>query len=255
MFDSRLFRIGGMAAAAALFAGCAGSGNAPTASEAAREVRGGETTAGTVSPDEAMQRLMDGNRRFVRGDAVHPRSDTRRARQTGEGGQYPFVSVLSCADSRVPVERVFDQGIGDVFVVREAGNIATPAEMASLEFGVGALGTNLLVVMGHTKCGAVNAIASDAALSGNLTALEDPIRPAVDAARRAMPSGGDLTEMSVRTNAMHQISRLLTRSDALAGAVRDGTLKIVGAVYDLESGEVEFLGEHPRQARLLGQAG
>ncbi|MEM7754641.1 MAG: carbonic anhydrase [Planctomycetota bacterium] len=253
MFDSRLFRFAGVAAAAALLAGCAGSGTSSSGSSASSSnIAGGETTAGTVSPDEAMQRLMDGNERFLSGDLANPRSDTARALQTGVGGQYPFVSVLSCADSRVPVELVFDQGIGDVFVVREAGNIATPAEMASLEFGVGALGTNLLVVMGHTKCGAVNAVASGAQLGGNLVALMEPIMPAVDEAKRDMSDGDDLTAMAVRTNTMHQVRRLLTQSDALAGAVRDGNLKIVGAVYDLETGEVEFLGEHPRQAAVIG---
>ena len=253
MLDSRLFRIAGMAAATALLVGCAGSGtSASSGSARSADIPGGETTAGTVSADDAMQRLVDGNDRFVSGEVAHPRSGTSRAMQTGTGGQYPFVSILSCADSRVPVERVFDQGIGDVFVVREAGNIATAPELASLEFGVGALGTNLLVVMGHTKCGAVNAIATEAALSGNLVALQEPIMPAVAEAKRTMSDGDDLTEMSVRTNTMHQVRRILTQSDALAAAVRGGSLKVVGAVYDLETGEVEFLGEHPRQAAIVG---
>jgi carbonic anhydrase len=254
MSHMRLVRAFGVAAAAAVLVGC-GSSDKSTSIDAGEMAKvGGETTSGTVSPDDALKRLEAGNERFTTGDAMHPRSDMNRAAQTGSGGQYPFVSILSCADSRVPVERVFDQGIGDVFVVREAGNIATPSELASLEFGVGALGTNLLVVMGHTKCGAVGAVAAGATLSGNLSAIEEPIGPAVDEAKleNSRAIGPQLTELAVRKNTMHQIKRILTMSDALKAAVRDGDLKIVGAVYDLNTGKVEFLGEHPQQAAVLG---
>ena len=136
--------------------------------------------------------------------------------------------------------------------MREFGNVATVTEMGALEFAVDSLGTNLIVVMGHTKCGAVNAMVKGDQLEGNLVALMEPIMPAVDEARRETAEGDDLLELAVHANTMHQVRRLLTQSDALAGAVRDGNLKIVGAVYDLETGEVEFLGEHPRQAAVIG---
>lgn len=202
--------------------------------------------------DKAMAELKAGNKRFVSGNVKHPRSGSARISQTS-GSQKPFVSVLSCADSRVPVERVFDQGIGDVFVVRMAGNVAGVNETGSLEFGVGALGTNLVVVMGHTKCGAVDAVVNNAQVSGSLPALVAPIGPAVSEARAAAPGApaSEVTELAVRYNVMQSISDLLNRSDALSAAVRSGNVKIVGAVYDLDTGKVEWLGEHPRQAQLV----
>jgi carbonic anhydrase len=255
---NRPFQVFGVALTAAVLAGCGSSQKSATSvDDAAMAMRGGETAKGTVSVDEAMARLEAGNRRFVNGETVHPRSGIDRVSQTGTGGQYPFVSVLSCADSRVPVERVFDQGVGDVFVVRVAGNIAGAHEAGSLEFGVGALGTNLVVVMGHTKCGAVNAVAQGAQLSGNLASLAGPITPAVEETKDRYPSarGEELTELAVPMNAMRGVYDLLANSSALRSAVRSGDVKIVAAVYDLESGQVEFLGEHPRQAELLRSGG
>lgn len=257
---NRPFRVIGVALTAALLTGCGSSQKESEPldlDDVGIATRGGETTKGEVSPDEAMTRLEAGNRRFVNGSTVHPRATPERVAQTAQFGQFPFASVLTCADSRVPVERVFDLGVGDVFVVRVAGNIAGAHEAGSLEFGVGALGTNLVVVMGHTKCGAVDAVARDVPLSGNLASLRGPIEPAVAQTRSAYPGaeGAELTELAVPANAMRTVYDLLSNSSALRTAVRSGNVKIVAAVYDLQTGQVDFLGEHPQQAELLRAGG
>ncbi len=253
---NRPFQVIGVALTAAVLAGCGSSQKADGSSDladVAMATRGGETTKGVVSPDEALARLESGNRRFVNGSTVHPRATAERVAQTARQGQFPFASVLTCADSRVPVERVFDLGVGDVFVLRVAGNIAGAHEAGSLEFGVGALGTNLVVVMGHTMCGAVDAVARDVPLSGNLASLRGPIEPAVLETRAAYPGaqGVEFTELAIPANAMRTVCDLLSNSSALRDAVRSGNVKIVAAVYDLETGRVDFLGEHPQQAQLL----
>ena len=211
---------------------------------------------GVVSPDDALARLMRGNERFVGQRAKNPRSNLARVELTGTDGQYPFASILSCADSRVPAERVFDEGVGDLFVVRVAGNVTGPHETGSLEFGVAALGTNLRVVMGHTKCGAVNAVAADAQLFGSLPSLAARIQPAVNETRAAYPNAdlATLTERSVEANVRSTMAELMRTSATLADGVRSGNLKIVGAVYDLNTGKVNFMGEHPEQSRILQMA-
>ena len=235
-----------------LMSGCESTSSRDSSSSATAPE--GAMIKGVVTPDQALARLKAGNERFVAQKSKHPRSDRARVALTGTDGQYPFASILSCADSRVPVELVFDEGVGDTFVVRVAGNVAGTNETASLEFGVAALGTNLLVVMGHSACGAVNAVASDAQLFGSLPQLAGEIRPAVQQARannRGLSAELFLPK-AIESNVMHQIADLLTTSPTMADGVRNGTLKIVGAVYDLNTGKVQWLGEHPDQARVLG---
>src|SRR5688572_831747 len=140
-----------------------------------------------VTADQALKSLASGNERFVASTSEHPRTDQDRRRLTYSGGQHPIATVLSCSDSRAPVEIVFDQGIGDLFVVRVAGNVSDVDEIATIEYGVGHLHTPLIVVLGHTKCGAVTAVVDGAELHGNLALLVDNIIPAAEQAKHEHP--------------------------------------------------------------------
>jgi carbonic anhydrase len=185
------------------------------------------------SPDEALQRLLDGNARFVAGKPQAPHRDFARLREV-EPKQAPFAAFLGCADSRVPIEIIFDQGFGDCFPVRVAGNIVSPEIIASLEFGCAVLGAQTLVVLGHSKCGAVKATLDGGAVPGQISTLYQHIQPAVDAAH------GDL-DAAIAINVRNQASLLRKSSPVLAGMIKSGTLRIVGAVYDLASGKVSLL--------------
>lgn len=182
-----------------------------------------------VTPDRAWTRLREGNARFAEGRAQGPRRDGAR-RDAVADVQKPFAALLGCADSRVPIELVFDQGIGDLFVVRVAGNIVTPEELASLEFGTVVLGAQLIVVLGHSGCGALQAALAARSVPGQIGALYQYLRPAVEA-------GGTLEE-AVRANVRIQAELAATASPAIAERVRAGTVRVVGAVYDLASGRV-----------------
>lgn len=202
--------------------------------------------------DQALQWLVEGNARWASGTAQHPNTDSSR-REAQAGGQTPFVAVLTCADSRIPLERVFDRGVGEVFAVRVAGNVAGTSEGGTLEYGVEHLHTPLLVVMGHTKCGAVAAAASGAALSGQVGQLVAEIKPAVDRARTANPglAEKELAAAAVKENVWQSVFTLLKNNTTIRQKVSGGELRIVGAIYDVASGKVEFLGSHPWQAELV----
>jgi len=207
---------------------------------------------GGLTADQALASLAEGNARWVAGQNANPATDSAR-RQSTSAGQKPFVSVLTCADSRLPVERLFDRGVGEVFVVRVAGNIAGPHEAGTIEYGVGHLNTPLLVVMGHSKCGAVAAAASGAQVHGNVASLIASIAPSVERARRNNPnlSGDEFVAAAVKENVWQTVFDLLKSSSELRQAVLTGKLKVVGAVCDITSGKVEFLGEHPWQTELV----
>lgn len=187
-----------------------------------------------LSPDAALQALMDGNQRFVERRLTFYKEDLAILKQNTAEKQEPFASVLSCADSRVPVELLFDQSIGHVFVNRVAGNIATSEIIASIEYGVAVLGTRVLMVLGHANCGAVKASIAAKAVPGQISALYRYIRPAVDEA------GGDF-DAAIRANAKIQCKLLSDSSTVVAGAVKDAKLKVVAAYYDLASGKVALI--------------
>jgi len=199
----------------------------------AAEVR--HTTAETFTggPDEALARLIDGNARFAAGTPSAPHRDLTRLREVASK-QAPFAAVLGCADSRVPVEIVFDQGFGDCFPVRVAGNIATPEVIGSLEFGCAVLGAQVLVVLGHSQCGAVKATMDGGAVPGQISSLYQHIQPAVDEAH------GDI-DTAIRGNVRYQAGLLRRSSPVLAGLVKNGALRIVGGVFDFTSGRVTLL--------------
>ena len=141
-----------------------------------------------VTPDEAIHRLVEGNLRFSQGKSVHPNAGSAGVVETATNGQHPFAAILSCSDSRVPLEILFDQGIGDIFAVRVAGNVCGVDEMGSIEYAVEHVGTPLFLVLGHTECGAVKAAASKAETHGNIKLLVDKVGPAV--ARAAVGAPG-----------------------------------------------------------------
>ena len=214
--------------------GAAAAVGVPTALAAESTGRLASTPfARPTSPDDALQRLIDGNARFVAGKPQAPHRDFARLREV-EPKQAPFAAFLGCADSRVPIEIIFDQGFGDCFPVRVAGNIVSPEVIASLEFGCAVLGAQTLVVLGHSKCGAVKATLEGGAVPGQISTLYQHIQPAVD------DSHGDL-DTAIANNVRNQASLLRKSSPVLAGMIKSGTLRIVGAVYDLASGKVSLL--------------
>ena len=148
---------------------------------------------------------------------------------------------------------IFDQGIGDVFVVRVAGNVADTDEIGTLEYGVGHLGTPLLVVLGHTKCGAVTAVCENAALHGSIPQLVDNIIPAVEKTKLAFPSltGKDLAPEAVRFNVLQSMADILKRSEEVRHLIKAGKLMVVGAIYDISTGAVTWIGGHPEQASFF----
>lgn len=203
--------------------------------------------------DEALTQLKEGNERWVSGNTTSPNSTSQRRAETAESGQHPFATILTCADSRIPAERVFDRGVGDLFILRVAGNIVAPAEAGTIEYGVEHLKVPLLVVMGHTKCGAVAAAAAGAKEGGKIATLLNAIKPAVDRASRNNPRATpeDLARTSVKENVWQSVFDLLKNSETCREKVAAGQLRIVGAVYDIASGKVEWLGEHPWQSELV----
>jgi carbonic anhydrase len=189
----------------------------------------------TLSPDTALKRLMDGNTRFTTGKLTSFQEDLQLLKQKTAEKQEPFAAVLSCADSRVPVEIAFDQTIGHVFVTRVAGNIVTPEIIGSLEYGVAVLGTRVLMVLGHGSCGAVSAAIAAKDVPGQISTLYRHIRPAVDQA------GSDL-DAAIRANARIHARLLRDASPVIAGGIKQGRLKVVAAYYDLATGAVTLLG-------------
>jgi carbonic anhydrase len=206
-----------------------------------------------VSPEAALKMLQEGNNRFFRGPVKRLNQNAKQRVQTAEKGQKPFAAVLSCADSRVPVEVIFDRGIGDIFVLRDAGNIATQTDIGSLEFALDHFGTPLVVVLGHTKCGAVSAAVEGGEAPPNIKAIVDFIAPAVTAAKNANPdkTGEALVPAAITANVWQAMADIYKNSPMIRDKVKDGTVKLVGAVYDIKSGKVNWMGPHPQQAQLV----
>lgn len=200
-----------------------------------------------VSARQALQRLKDGNRRFVAGAAGEARHYGPPGENGGARPQEPIAIVLGCSDARVPAEMVFDQGVGDLFVIRVAGNIVAPSQVASVEFAASQFGTRLVVVLGHTQCGAVLATIDEMRRdeqqrSQSLRSIVDRVRPAVErvlANEYADPEA--LVSSAVRANIRASVGQLREGSDEIRRLIKDNGLEIVGAEYSLESGVVKFL--------------
>ncbi len=212
--------------------------------------------AAGLTSQQALQKLKDGNERFVTQSREYKNLDKARLTSTSENGQYPFATIIGCSDSRVPIEHIFDVGVGDVFVIRVAGNVCDIDESGSIEYGVDHLKTPLLVVLGHTGCGAVTAVARGDEVHGNIPVLVDNIIPAVDKAKAKYGDhfSDELLSAAIKLNVWQSIEDLLKNSPITAELVKEGSLEIVGAVYNLSTGKVEWLGEHPQQKSLLASA-
>ena len=195
-----------------------------------------------ISTVEALERLREGNRRFVAGTSNIDEALSSARRAELVGGQSPFAVILACSDSRVPVELIFDQGLGDLFVIRVAGNIVAPSQIGSVEFAAAQLGTRLVIVLGHSNCGAVEATLKELAQdqqqrSPNLRAIVDRIRPAVE----SLMSDDVSLHDAVAANVRQSVSQLQHGSQILEEMIETDELAIVGAEYSIESGEVTFL--------------
>jgi carbonic anhydrase len=188
----------------------------------------------TLTPDAALAELMAGNERFVTRRITSDAQDLAILKQNNAEKQEPFAAVLSCADSRVPVELVFDQTIGHIFVTRLAGNFATSEIIASLEYGAAVLGTKVILVMGHAGCGAVKATIQGAEVPGQISTLYPHIQPAVDQA-------GSNLEAATKANAKIQAALLAESSTVIKGLVKEGKLKVAAGYYDIATGNVTLL--------------
>lgn len=194
-----------------------------------------------ISPKEAIELLKSGNKRFVE-KRMTDRDLLSQVDQTASG-QYPFAVVLSCIDSRVPAELVFDQGVGDIFSCRVAGNIVNEDVLGSMEFACKAAGSKAIVVLGHTKCGAVKG-ACDKVEMGNLTALLNKIQPAVSAETETTidrsSANGEFVDRVAEINVHHVMNEIHKKSPVLDEMLRSGDIAMIGGMYNVETGEVEF---------------
>ena len=196
---------------------------------------------------DALQRLKQGNARFAAGSSDRDPLISSRKRSEAVDGQQPFAVILGCSDSRVPVEMVFDQDLGDLFVIRVAGHVVAPSQIGSVEYAAAKFGTNLVVVLGHSRCGAVRAAVEElqrpsADQSPHLKAIVDRIRPAVGKIVSENP-GDDtnaLVNKAVRANIRHAVEALLHGSEIVESRIRNDGLRVVGAEYSLETGLVKF---------------
>jgi carbonic anhydrase len=199
----------------------------------------GPQTKVVITSEAALSELKAGNEHHVQNRYRRPHQTTARLNEL-VSGQYPEAAVLSCADSRVPPEIVFDQGLGDLFVVRVAGNVATDTEIASLEYGAEHLHIPLLVVLGHESCGAVTATLQGGEADGHIGILVNLIKPAVEKSRGMT---GDPLSNAVRTNVQMVVQQLRSTKPILSKLVAEGKLKIIGGVYSLETGKVTWLND------------
>ncbi len=204
-------------------------------------------------PETCKQRLKEGNTRFVEGVSEHPYSDAARLHQAGteDQGDHAFATLLSCSDSRIPLERIFDAGIMDLFVIRVAGNVCQSSEVASIEFGLVYVKTRLLVIMGHTQCGAVTATAraADGAPlppEDNIPLLFDAILPAVKRAQNQHPdlNMAEIIPHATIENVWQSMENLFKASPVVRNLVKSGMVQVVGAIYDVGTGHVEWLPEN-----------
>lgn len=206
-----------------------------------------------IRPDEAARLLQEGNLRYVADCPLYPNVNKNRRIVTTRQGQKPFVTILSCSDSRVPVEQILDRGIGDVFVVRVAGNVVGETGLASVEYAVDCLRAPLFVVMGHTNCGAVTAVVNASLNGGSLERVAEKISAAVERTKKAGLKASDdgfLVE-AIKANIWKAIEDTLSASSCIRQKTNTGELKVVGALYDIETGKIEWMGPHPEQASLL----
>ncbi len=207
---------------------------------AAALLAGGHEAPAALSPEQALARLRAGNTRFVQHKETHPNISFDRRRALARTGQHPHAIILGCADSRVPPELIFDEGLGDLFVIRNAGNVINDEVLGSIEYAVEHLGTRLVVVLGHENCGAVSAAvaAGNAEAPGHIKTVIESIRPAVE---ETASQPGDKVHNCVLANARRVARQIRESEPILKHAVDHSHLMVVAADYDLETSMVEFL--------------
>ncbi|MFO1463379.1 MAG: carbonic anhydrase [bacterium] len=188
-------------------------------------------------PDASLQALRQGNERFAAGKPQHPHQSTERRAEIAPK-QYPMASILGCSDSRVPPELVFDQGLGDLFVVRTAGNVADPVAVGSLEYSTAVLGSPLIVVLGHERCGAVDATLKGQPVPGQIQAVVDAVKPAL--AGDSCKKSPQVLDCSIEANVDYIVKQLQTSGSVLPDLIKQGKLKIVGGIVDLDTGKVAW---------------
>lgn len=214
-----------------------------------------EGPSASVSPQDAWRMLAEGNERFARNLVLHPHVDPERLRILTHAEE-PFAAVVACADSRVAPEIIFDQGLGDLFVLRNAGEIVkSEVEIGSLEYAVDKLGVRLIVVLGHSHCdiltAAIHGVPKDD--NGSVDKLAADLQPAIEEARDKVGGlkGDDLIREATEMNVLQQMKQILKLSPRIAKLVEDGKLKVVGGVYTLENNRVQWLGEHPSEKAVI----
>jgi carbonic anhydrase len=200
-----------------------------------------------LKAEEALARLREGNQRFVANETTAPPLNDAARRATLVAGQEPFAIILGCSDSRVPAELVFDQGFGDLFVIRVAGNVVAPSQIGSVEFAAARFGTRLVVVMGHSQCGAILATLDDvmglaSSHSRNLRSIVDRVRPSIETLLAGRDAGDReaLVREAVRANVRASVDHLRHGSELLERMVQNDGMLVVGAEYSLETGVVSF---------------
>ena len=195
-----------------------------------------------ITASQALEQLKEGHNRYLMGCGGHVHTDAMRRQETSANGQHPFAAIVGCSDSRVPVEVLFDQGIGDLFVVRVPGNVCNADEIGAVEYGVEHLETPLCVMLGHTQCGAVTSVVNGAELHGHLANLVKDIHVAAAKAREDHPdlTGSALVEAATRINVAHSMANLIGNSPVVKERVEKRLLHVVGAIYDLASGAIEW---------------
>jgi carbonic anhydrase len=222
-----------------------------------------KTTCKKPSPEEALALLKKGNQRFVAGESIHPHLGGERLNQAGseDQGEHAYATVLTCSDSRVPVELLFDAGIMDIFVIRVAGNVIATNEAGSIEYGLAHVHTPVLVVLGHTQCGAVTAVTKaklgeQLALERNIPPLVAGIGPAVQRAMENHPEVKDLAIVprAIEENVWQSIEDLFMASPASRELVKSGKAKVLGAIYDVGTGTIDWLPEE-RVSAILTEVG
>ncbi|HNW34241.1 MAG TPA: carbonic anhydrase [Candidatus Ozemobacteraceae bacterium] len=189
-----------------------------------------------ASSTEILQRLIDGNKRYIDAKATHPDQSSQRRTELAQG-QHPFAVIVCCSDSRLPPEIIFDQGLGDLFVIRLAGNVLDDAALGSIEYAVEHLGVKLVMVLGHERCGAVEATIKGGEAPGHIGSLVKAIQPAVDKVKN---QPGDLTDNVVRENINMVVQQVKSSEPILSELTKSGAVSVIGARYDLDDGVVEI---------------
>lgn len=205
--------------------------------EAAKAEAISDITPTDITPNSALKKLMAGNQRYIEQKRTFPDQARSRVVEVAKG-QHPFATILACSDSRVAPEIIFDQGLGDLFDIRVAGNFLDDVVLGNIEYAALELGVPLLVILGHERCGAVKAALDGKAVPGHISTLVAAIKPAVDSTKGQT---GDAWDNAVRANVKMNVNKLQSSSPILAEAVKAGKLKVVGGRYDLDSGKVEII--------------